>query len=158
MYKTAKLQIFPLIFSLLISLGAGRLSVWLTGENISIYESINKPPLAPPGFVFPIVWTILYALMGIFSYLIFVSDSPLKKPALFSYAFQLLLNIIWPVIFFSFKNYLGAFFWLIALWIAIIVMIALFAKIRPLAAWLQIPYLIWVTFAGYLTLATALLN
>ena len=106
------------------------------------------------------VWTILYALMGIASYLVYNSDSGReeKRRALTVYGVQLLFNFIWPVLFFNFRMYYFAFFWLVALWALIIYTMVLFGRIAKPAAYLLIPYLLWVSFAGYLNLGIAVLN
>ena len=96
--------------------------------------------------------------MGISLYLIYVEESPLKKEAIIVYAIQLAFNVLWPFIFFNLQLYLAAFAWLAILWGLILYMILLFKKIRSLAAWLQIPYLLWVTFAGYLNFCIWYLN
>lgn len=146
-----------LIIAILIPIAVGMLSAVLSG-NISIYSEINKPPLAPPGFVFPIVWGILYILMGISSYLIYESDSPFKNQALGIYALQLFFNFFWSIFFFRFNWYLFAFLWLLAMIVLIIIMIDSFYKIKPLAAYLQIPYLLWCLFAAYLNFMIYRLN
>lgn len=147
-----------LIVSLAISVGVGALSGFVTGNSMELYKELILPEVAPPGFIFPIVWTILYILMGISAYLVFVSDSPNRKRALQFYVLQLVLNFIWPILFFNFGLYMPAFFVLIALLLAIILMIVNFYKVNPTAAYLQIPYLLWVLFAGYLNLMIAILN
>lgn len=152
------IKLKPLIISLLISLGVGALSGFLTKDSMDVYKSLVQPPLAPPSILFPIVWTILFILMGISAYLIFISDSPNKSTALTIYAIQLAVNFFWTIIFFNMQMYLFAFIWLVVLWIWIIIMIINFCKINKTAALLQIPYLIWVTFAGYLNLMIFLLN
>ena len=146
-----------LIIAILIPIAVGMLSAVLSG-NISIYSEINKPPLAPPGFVFPIVWGILYILMGISSYLIYESDSPFKNQALGIYALQLFFNFFWSIFFFRFNWYLFAFLWLLVMIVLIIIMIDSFYKIKPLAAYLQIPYLLWCLFAAYLNFMIYRLN
>jgi len=146
----------PLIISILISLGAGALSRVLTGDSMGQYETIYKPPLAPPGWVFPIVWTILYILMGIAAYLIYVSDAEGKNEALLTYLVQLVANVGWSVIFFRYQAYLLAFIWLLLLWFLILRTIIQFYKINQTAGILLIPYLLWVTFAAYLNLAIAI--
>lgn len=148
----------PLIICLLIPLAVGGLSALLTMGSMEIYGNLNQPPLSPPGFLFPIVWTILFILMGISSYLIFVSDDRNKTKALIIYAVQLVFNFVWSLIFFNMQSYLFAFIWLVILWALIIAMIVSFWKISKPAALLQIPYLLWVTFAGYLNLGIYLLN
>lgn len=142
----------------MLSLGAGALSASLTKGSQAIYEILSKPPWSPPAIVFPIVWTILYTLMGISAYLIYTSDSTKKKDALFIYIAQLALNVAWSIIFFNLHEYWLAFVWIIALWIAIYTMIRVFLEINKVAGWLQIPYLLWVTFASYLTLGIYYLN
>ena len=125
---------------------------------MNIYETLAKPPFAPPGWIFPIVWTILYTLMGISAYLVYISPSLDKSSALTTYVLQLLFTFIWSIVFFNMKQYLLAFFILILLWLSVFFMIRSFAKINTTAARLQIPYLIWITFAGYLNLAIVILN
>ena len=158
MYKSAKLRIKPLIISLLISLGTGFLSGIFTKGSSNFYETITKPPLAPPGYIFPLVWSILFALMGISSYIIFISDSPKKKQALTVYFIQLIVNFIWPIIFFNERLFLVSFLWILLLWVLIFIMIILFRRINKTAGNLQIPYFLWVTFAAYLNFMIFILN
>ena len=146
-----------LIIAILIPIAVGTLSALFSG-NMSIYSQINKPALSPPGILFPIVWTILYILMGISSYIIYVSNSPYEEDALRVYALQLFFNFCWSIIFFRFNQFLFAFLWLIVLIALIIVMIYRFYKISKLAGYLQIPYLIWCTFAAYLNFMIYRLN
>ena len=111
--------------------------------------------------LFPIVWGILFVLMGISSAIVYEkreTDKEASQEALKVYALQLAVNFSWTIIFFNMQAYLFAFIWLIVLWVLIILMIIKFKKISPTAAYLQIPYLLWVTFAGYLTLMIYLLN
>ncbi|MCR4924874.1 MAG: tryptophan-rich sensory protein [Clostridiales bacterium] len=151
-----KIKIY--VISVLISLGVGGLSALLTKNNMEIYSSINRPPLSPPSFLFPIVWTILFILMGISAAIIYKSHSPLRRSALRVYIVQLIFNFLWTLIFFNVQAYTFASVWIIALLALIVFMIIKFYKIKPLAAYLQIPYLLWVTFASYLTIAIAVLN
>lgn len=154
-------KIKPYVFSIAIALGVGGLSSLLTKDNMQIYEQINKPALAPPMILFPIVWGILFVLMGISSAIVYEkreTDKEASQEALKVYALQLAVNFFWTIIFFNMQAYLFAFIWLIVLWVLIILMINKFKKISPTAAYLQIPYLLWVTFAGYLTLMIYLLN
>ena len=146
--------------SVALALGVGGLSALLTAGNMDLYSEIVQPPLAPPPWLFPVVWTVLFILMGISSAMIFTSDATKRdvNNALTVYGINLFLNFFWSIIFFNMRAYLFAFIWLIALWITILVMIIKFIKIKPLAGYLQIPYLIWVTFAGYLNLAIYILN
>ena len=117
------------------------------------YKTLEQPPLSPPSIVFPIVWTILYLLMGVSAYLINVKE---KVPTI--YYLQLGVNALWPIAFFALKLRLFAFIWLILLIILVIDMIITFAKISKKAAYIQIPYLIWCIFASYLNLGIYLLN
>ncbi|OGO87680.1 MAG: TspO protein [Clostridiales bacterium GWF2_36_10] len=125
---------------------------------MDLYNELSLPDLSPPAIVFPIVWTILYILMGISAYLIYSSNSMYKNAAFKIYGIQLLLNFIWSPVFFKMQKCLLAFIILVFLWVAIILMIRVFQRINRLAAYLQIPYLLWVTFAGYLNLSICLLN
>ena len=136
----------PYIIQTLIALAVGGLAGFLTRNSFYIYEEAIRPPFAPPPVVFPIIWTILYILMGISAGII--SKKTGKVP--FIYYLQLAVNFFWPIIFFNMQSYLFAFIWLVLLWILIIAMILEFSRTSKLAAALQIPYLLWVTFAGYL--------
>jgi len=140
-----------------IPLAVGGLATLLSG-GMGTYRVINQPPLSPPGWVFPIVWTILYLMMGEASFRILISENPKAKNALFAYGIQLFLNFLWPLFFFGGQMYLTAFLILIALWIAIVITLRRFSKIDESAGDLLIPYLLWVTFAGYLNFGVFLLN
>ena len=148
----------PYIFSILLALTVGGLSALATAKNMNVYEKINTPPLSPPGWLFPVVWTILYVLMGISAAIIFTSNAPKKDDALFVYAISLVLNFSWSIFFFNLQSFIVCFIILVALWLSILITIIKYYKISKPAAWLQLPYLIWVTFAGYLNLAIILLN
>lgn len=148
-----------LIIYLAIPLAVGGLGA-LLGGGMDIYKDLKQPPLSPPGWIFPIVWTILYLLMGWASYRIAVADVPKesRKKALTFYGIQLFLNFLWPILFFGFGWYWAAFVLLIALWIMIYLTMQLFGLIDDTAENLLTPYLLWVTFAGYLNFGVALLN
>lgn len=151
----------PYIISILVALGTDGLSAFLTKNSMEVYKNINQPPLAPPMILFPIVWLILFILMGISSAIIYTKRSTNPREALSGliiYGLQLIVNFFWSIIFFNMQAYLFAFIWLLLLWVLIIMMILQFRKISPLAAYLQIPYLLWVTFAGYLNIMIFLLN
>lgn len=155
------IKIKPYIISVLIALGVGGLSAFFTRNSMDLYSTINTPPLSPPSILFPIVWTILFVLMGISAAMIYTDTnaSPLsKKSALSTYALSLIVNFFWSIIFFNFRAFLFAFIWLLLLLFLIVRTIMKYYKINPTAAYLQIPYLVWVTFAGYLTFAIWLLN
>ena len=146
-----------LIISILIPLAVGTMSALFSG-NMSSYSILTQPAFSPPGFIFPVVWTILYILMGASSYIVYSSNSPNKPKALLIYGIQLFFNFCWSIIFFGLDLYLFAFIWLIALIFIIIIMIRQFYIVSPLAAYLQIPYLIWCIFAAYLNFSIFLLN
>lgn len=147
------------IISWVIPLAVGGLATLLSGGT-KLYQTINQPPLSPPGWVFPIVWTILYVLMGEAAYRVLTSgaDKEQIRKALIAYGVQLFLNFLWPLFFFGGQMYLTAFIILIALWIAILVTTRQFSQIDEIAGDLLLPYLLWVTFAGYLNLGVFLLN
>lgn len=149
-----------LILSLAIPLVVGGAAGLLTMNSMETFAALNQPPLSPPGWLFPVVWTVLYILMGIASYLVSVSDAPQeeKQRALWTYGIQLAFNFLWPIIFFNLKWYLFAFVWLVMLWILVLITALQFGRIRKVAGNLMIPYLLWVTFAGYLNLGIYLLN
>lgn len=150
-------NISTLILFILIPLTVGSLSA-LLGGNMSTYSQLNKPSISPPAILFPIVWSILYILMGISSYLIFQSGSPGSARALNTYKLQLFFNFIWSILFFRFDLYLFSFLWLLALIVLIAIMIWQFYQISPLAAGLQIPYLLWCMFAAVLNFMIYRLN
>ena len=156
MLMVHKVNLKHLATSLAISLGTGMLSGLLTMGGMKTFESINKPPLSPPGWLFPVVWTILYILMGIAAYLVWETGGVEVRNALTLYLVQLLLNALWPVFFFRFHAYFLAFAELLLLWLAIYLTIKQFKEINRTAALLMLPYLAWVTFAAYLNLAIAL--
>ncbi len=145
-----------LIISILIPILVGTLSSLFSGDMST--SMFNKPSFSPPSFLFPIVWTILYILMGISSYIIYSSENKNKRKALVIYAVQLFFNFFWSILFFGSSQYLLAFVWLLALIIIIIMMIYQFYAIEPLAAYLQIPYLLWCLFAAYLNFMIYRLN
>ena len=149
-----------LIPAVLIPLLVGALSAFLTRGAMMSFDMVQKPPLSPPGWLFPVVWTVLYILMGVASYVIFTSAATdeIKNGALAVYSLQLVFNFFWSIIFFGFEQYLFAFIWLLVLWILILVTIIRFYEISKVAAYLLIPYLVWVTFAAYLNLGIYLLN
>ena len=152
------IKLKPLLTSLGITLGTGAAAALITSGSTDIYKELEKPALAPPEIVFPIVWTILYLLMGISLYMIYSSSSPGRDRALKVFGVQLLLNFIWPLLFFNMRQFTIALIILILLWLAVADMIYLFYKIKPAAAYLQIPYFLWLTFAAYLNLSILLLN
>lgn len=147
-----------LIVSLLISLGVGLLSGIITRGNMDVYKYLVKPPLSPPIITFPIVWTILYILMGISSYMIYESKNVNNDEALKIYLTQLLFNFIWPILFFLLNYRFISFIWIIMLLITIVIMIIKFYRINKTSAYLQLIYLFWVIFASYLNFGFYILN
>ena len=153
-------KIKPYFISVAFALGVGGMAALITAGNMDLYSQINRPPLAPPSWLFPVVWTILYIMMGISAAMIWLKreGDPRVESTLSIYALNLFLNFFWSVIFFNMKAFLLSFIWLVILWAVIFIMIIRFIKIKPIAGYLQIPYLLWVTFAGYLNLAICILN
>ena len=148
------------LFWILFTEAAGAISGWLTRESTQLYtQVIQQPPLSPPAVVFPVVWTILFALMGIGAARIDLAEPSLEKTqSLRIYVLQLAVNFFWSIIFFNFQRYGFALLWLIFLWVLILWMILSFRKVDRTAALLQIPYLLWATFAIYLNFGVWLLN
>ena len=156
----SKLDKKLLAICIALPLLVGGVSALLTRESMMLFESVQKPPLSPPGWLFPVVWTILYTLMGIASYLVLTSEAPKEEVgrAINVYLYQLLVNFLWSTWFFNLQWYFFAFFWLVLLWVMILVTTVRFYKISKPAGYLMVPYLLWVTFAGYLNQGIALLN
>lgn len=147
-------------FWILLTEAVGALSGFLTREGTEIFnEVIIKPALTPPPLVFPIVWGVLYALMGISAARIYLSEpSPERNRGLNLFVAQLIVNFFWSLIFFNAQAFGFAFVWLLLLWALVLWMILTFRKVNPAAALLQIPYLLWLTFAAYLNLGVWYLN
>lgn len=155
-----KIQWKKLLICLAIPLGIGGLAALLTGNNMADYGNLRQPPFAPPGWLFPVVWTILYLMMGYASYRVLVSgkDEYKVRMALIIYGAQLAMNFLWPLVFFGMQWYLAAFIVLLALWVLILLTIRVFAEIDEPAGDLLLPYILWVTFAAYLNVGVYLLN
>lgn len=160
MNKRSKKSYF---IAILIPLAIGGFSYFLTKNNMNLYQEVTVPTLAPPAFLFPVIWTILYILMGLSSARIYLlsQNRTLAEPvfdALYVYGLQLFLNFTWSIFFFNMRAFLFAFLWILLLLAAILLMIVKFYKLERLAAYLQIPYLLWVSFATYLTFEILQLN
>lgn len=153
-----KIQLKPLLFSIFLPLFIGFLSSRLISNNVELYSTLTLPPFSPPSFLFPIVWTMLYILMGISSYLVFTSKNPMKYTALILYGIQLFFNFIWSPIFFGLQMYGLSFLILVLLFIIVLLMTKQFFNISPISGLLQIPYIVWLVIAGYLNLSILLLN
>ncbi len=158
--RFSKLKLKELIIALALPLAAGGLSAFLSRGGMEAFQSVRQPPLSPPQWVFPVAWTILYVLMGLASYLVYTSKAaaPRKERALTLYALQLAVNFLWPLIFFGLELYLAAFLVLVLLWLLSAGCLLLFYYIHRRAGLLLLPYLLWLSFAGYLNLGVYLLN
>jgi len=143
-----------------LSEAVGTLSGWLTREGTAIYnQNIIKPSFSPPALLFPIVWAILYALMGIGAARVrSAPPSRERNSAINLFIVQLVVNFFWSLIFFNAQAFGFAFVWLLLLWVLVLLMILAFRETDPLAAWLQIPYLLWLTFAAVLNFSVWRLN
>ncbi len=147
-----------LAFFIVLTLAVGALSAYLSREGMAAFETLKKPSLAPPAVVFPLVWTILYILMGISAALVWLSGSGERENAVFVFGAQLFVNFWWSIFFFRWGIRGYAFFWLLLLIALVVWMIAIFRKIRPPAAKLNIPYLLWLCLAAWLNAAVWLMN
>ena len=154
--KTRRVYLLWILFAEAV----GALSGWLSREGMKLYnETVLQPPLSPPMVVFPIVWGLLFALMGISAARVWMAPpSSDRSRGLNLFFTQLIVNFFWSLIFFNAGAYGFAFLWLLFLWVLVLLMILSFRKSDPLAAKLQIPYLIWLTFAAYLNLGVWILN
>ncbi len=139
------------------------IGTFLIGSFFAIFISTGSysnliKPFPIPSYIFPIVWTILYLLMAISLYIISESYSINKTKAYILYLYQLIVNSLWTLLFFGLDLRLFSFLWIILLIVLVILMIIEFIKINKLAGYLQIPYLLWLLFAGYLNLSIYILN
>lgn len=146
------------IISVAAALAVGAVSGFISGGSMEQYESLIKPPLSPPGWVFPVVWTALYIMMGIAAAIIWNSRHPDKDTAITAYAVQLAVNFFWTIFYFVFEARLLAFLWLVLLIALVFITIKYFCKISTLSGWLLLPYFTWLLYASYLNLGTYLLN
>ena len=158
-------KIWRIWLAIAVPLGGGLLISLLTRDAMGQFNSMKQPALAPPAWLFPIAWTILYVLMGLASYFIWHSgrqgkkaDKKIATSALWVYGIQLVFNFAWTIVFFNLGWYWFAFGWLAVMWVLEIVLIILSGKISKGAVWSLLPYLLWTTFAGYLNLMIAILN
>lgn len=146
-----------LIIITIITFIVGSFFSWFTMNNMDTFKELAKP-INVPGILFPIVWNILYLLMSISCYIVSESGDKDKNKALIWYGVQLIINSLWSLIFFGFGAYLFAFIWIILLLIMVIIMVYKFYKIDKRAAYLNIPYILWIIFAAYLNFGIWLLN
>lgn len=141
-----------------VTLGAGGLVGFLTQKDSAFYDSLNKPFFAPPGWVFPVAWTLLYAAMAAAAWFMLRNQGRDRFILLGLYASQLAVNLLWPYLFFT-RQALGlAFFWLLLLWVLAAIMLYQFFRESRIAGWLLVPYQAWLTFAGVLNFCIAQLN
>lgn len=155
-----KFNLKKFLISVGIPLVTGGLAALLTKDGMDLYSQINVPPLSPPGWLFPVAWTVLYLLMGTSLYLIWNNgtDYNFQKVAFILFAVQLILNFSWSLVFFNSRQFVAAFVILIFMFIFTVFMTLQFYKINKTSAFLQIPYLLWLAFAGYLNYAICVLN
>ena len=146
------IQIFTLIYSILIPLIVGGFSALLIMDDMNIYETLSRPPLSPPGWVFSIVWTVLYLLMGLASYFVWTSfANPFSRMAAMRYyTIQLLMNFLWPILFFTYSLYLLSLVWLLTMWAMILICTVKFYRVRKISGVFMGILLVWTTFAAYL--------
>ena len=147
-------------FWIILCEAVGALAGWISAGGIEVYSALaNKPPLTPPQWVFPVVWSILYALMGISAARISLTPpSKERNRGLNLFTAQLIVNFFWPLLFFNAQAFGFVLIWLILLWVLVLAVILTFRKIDKTAAWLLIPYLLWLTFAVYLNTGVYILN
>ncbi len=149
-----------LIVAPLLPLALGGLSAWLTSGSMEDFAALSQPPLSPPGWLFPVVWTLLYLMMGAASWRVYVLRYPVQArgSALKLYGVQLVMNALWPLLFFRFGLYWAAAVWLAVLIVLVALTLSRFRRLDDLAGLLLWPYLIWCVFALYLNLGVAILN
>lgn len=148
--------------SIAVPLLVGALSAWISGSGGDLFDSLTKPALSPPAWIFPVVWTILYTLMGISAYIVSnsykIADKSAIDSAMIWYYIQLGLNFFWSIFFFRFELFGFSFFWLLLLFVAVIITTIKFYDINTVAGWLMIPYIAWLSFAAYLNYMIWMLN
>jgi len=155
-----RIQVAKLFVSIILPLSLGAIAGMFTAQSVpEWYATLNRPSFSPPNWIFGPVWTILYILMGISLFLIWKQDvSKERNRAILVFLMQLLLNFGWSFIFFYFHEIGMALVEIILLWMNIVIMLVLFYRIKPIAAYINIPYLLWVTFATLLNASFYLLN
>ena len=143
----------------LLALAVGGLAGSLSRVGIeTVYPMLLKSPLTPPGTVFPIVWVVLYVLMGLGMALVVRKGGPGTTRAAIAWSLQLALNFCWSLLFFGAGQFLAALLCLALMWFMIVVMMLAFHSVSRAAAWMQMPYLLWVSFAGYLNYMVWVMN
>ena len=153
--------IWRIILCIAVPLGGGFIISLLTSNAQETFGQFNQPPLAPPAWLFPVAWTILYILMGLASFFIYyfgTRNKEARKAGLILYGIQLVFKFLWSIVFFNLEQYYVAFAMLVVMWILIILTMVKAGKVSKLAVACLVPYLLWVTFAGYLNIMIAILN
>lgn len=161
LWNKIKPYILPYAVAIALPLTVGTVAAALTRDSMDIYEVLITPPLSPPSILSPIVWTLLYILMGISSAMIYTNrkrNPDAAKKGLIWYGASLVLNFSWSIVFFNLQASFFALLVLIALLYTVIRTVLEYRKVKPVAAYLQIPYVLWVAFAGYLNAGIWLLN
>ena len=161
MRKNTLSRILIYAVAIAVPLLVGLLSALITRGNMDIYSELKAPPLAPPGWLFPIVWTLLYILMGVSSAMVLINnerDKAAAEQGIKLYIISLFLNFGWSIVFFNNSAYFIALLWLLVLLYSIVRYVLCYRRVSLASAWLQLPYILWVTFAGYLNAAIWLLN
>lgn len=147
-----------LLLCLFIPLFTGGLAGALTASGSSTYEALNRPALSPPGWVFPAVWILLYTLMGLSTYVAVTRGTGSGKAWKILYAVTLVLNFVWPFLFFKAKAFLFSFLWILLMWaVGFVLTRELWVK-QKVAGVLFLPYMVWISFAAYLSYGVAMLN
>lgn len=146
-----------LVLILAITLGGGALVGLLTRSSMSVYDEIVKPSFAPPSWLFPVAWSILYAAMSVSLWLAIRKDVP-SRATIVLYAVQLIVNLAWPFIFFTMRAFGLAFWWLVLLLALVLWLMVRSFRTGPVAGWLLVPYAAWTAFAAVLSFAVARLN
>lgn len=161
LWQKVKPYIIPYAIAIAIPLTVGLISAALTKDNMQVYRSLKTPPLSPPAILFPIVWTLLYILMGISSAMVYLKREKNidgAKSGLVYYGFSLFLNFSWSIVFFNLQAAFFALVNLVALLVLVLKTIREYRKVCHTASYLQIPYVIWLIFAAYLNTTIWLLN
>ncbi|WP_300384075.1 TspO/MBR family protein [Clostridium sp.] len=155
-----KIYFIPLFINLIIPVAVGALVGYLNKNSFEFYKTLEKPFLSPPAIIFPIVWTILYILMGIAAYRYYMKSKikMLNSNGYFYYIIQLICNFAWTFLFFTFRLYGLSFLWIIVILILVLITTVKFFKLDKIAGILMIPYIIWLSFAGLLNYFIWMLN
>lgn len=154
----SKINIKRLLLFIAVPLCVGILAALICKDDFRLFQSLNKPPLAPPAWLFPVVWSILYILMGISSYIVYSEQRLISSPCMKIYFIQLFVNFMWTILFFKLEQYLFSFIWIIILLFYVAKTAVCFCNVNKKSGLLQIPYIVWICFAGYLNIAVYYLN